>query len=234
MTALSPPALCGECSHCRLTALGIAVCRRSVLVRASTINAQMSGFGSEAETLRAMVICLTENPAAQRSPAASCVILPSRASFLRAFNGLMRRNFTFLPRCCSGLSTRIRMAHAQVSWQRVKTCDARSRAPDQSRLPMLVFWLCCGWWKMRAFTIAAIIAVLAVPANAQMGPSNGGGGGGGVSILGGGGGGGKLGKKSDEQIAIEQQQKKNEENAYRDALKKIQPAKPSDPWGSMR
>jgi hypothetical protein len=86
---------------------------------------------------------------------------------------------------------------------------------------------------MRAFTIAAIIAVLAVPANAQMGSSNGGGGGG-ISILGGGGGGGKLGKKSDEQIAAEQQQKKNEENAYKDALKKIQPAKPSDPWGSMR
>jgi hypothetical protein len=85
---------------------------------------------------------------------------------------------------------------------------------------------------MRAFTIAAIIAVLAVPANAQMGPSNGGGGG--VSILGGSGGAGKLGKKSDEQIAIEQQLKKNEENAYKDALKKIQPAKPSDPWGSMR
>jgi len=80
------------------------------------------------------------------------------------------------------------------------------------------------WWKMRAFTIAAIIAVLAVPANAQLGPSNGGGGGGG----------GKLGKKSDEQIAAEQQQKKNEENAYKDALKKIQPAKPADPWGSMR
>jgi hypothetical protein len=82
------------------------------------------------------------------------------------------------------------------------------------------------WWKMRAFTIAAIIAVLAVPANAQLGPSNGGGGGGG----------GKLGKKSDEQIAAEQQQKKNEENAYKDALKKIpnQPVKPSDPWGSMR
>ena len=85
---------------------------------------------------------------------------------------------------------------------------------------------------MRAFTIAAIIAVLAVPANAQMGPGNGGGGG--VSILGGSGGAGKLGKKSDEQIAIEQQQKKNEDNAYKDALKKIQPAKPSDPWGSMR
>ena len=88
---------------------------------------------------------------------------------------------------------------------------------------------------MRALTIAAIIAVLAVPANAQMGPGNGGGGGGGgISILGGGGGAGKLGKKSDEQIAAEQQQKKNEENAYKDALKKIQPAKPADPWGSMR
>jgi hypothetical protein len=86
---------------------------------------------------------------------------------------------------------------------------------------------------MRALTIAAIIAVLAVPANAQMGPGNGGGGGG-ISILGGDGGRGKLGKKSDEQIAAEQQQKKNEENAYKDALKKIQPAKPADPWGSMR
>jgi len=87
---------------------------------------------------------------------------------------------------------------------------------------------------MRAFTIAAIIAVLAVPANAQMGPSNGGGG---VSLLGGGDGGrGKLGKKSDEQIAAEQQQKKNEENAYKDALKKIpdQPVKQKDPWGNMR
>jgi len=86
---------------------------------------------------------------------------------------------------------------------------------------------------MRALTIAAIIAVLAVPANAQMGPGNGGGGGG-ISILGGDGGRGKVGKKSDEQIAAEQQQKKNEENAYKDALKKIQPAKPADPWGSMR
>jgi hypothetical protein len=87
---------------------------------------------------------------------------------------------------------------------------------------------------MKAFTIAAIIAVLAVPANAQMGPGNGGGGG--IPMVGGNGGGGKLGKKSDEQMAAEQQQKKNEENAYRDALKKIpnQPVKPSDPWGSTR
>ena len=90
---------------------------------------------------------------------------------------------------------------------------------------VLGFWLCCGWWKMRAFTIAAIIAVLAVPANAQMGHSKGGGGGD-----------GKLGKKSDEQIAAEQQQKKNEENAYKDALKKIpdQSVKQKDPWGNMR
>jgi hypothetical protein len=75
---------------------------------------------------------------------------------------------------------------------------------------------------MRAFTIAAIIAVLAVPANAQTGHSKGGG--------------GKLGTKSDEQIAAEQQKKKNEENAYKDALKKIpdQPAKPKDPWASTR
>ena len=80
-------------------------------------------------------------------------------------------------------------------------------------------------WKMRAFTIAAIIAVLAVPANAQN-----------IPILGGDGGRGKLGKKSDEQIAAEQQQKKNEDNAYKDALKKIpnHPVKPVDPWGSMR
>ena len=86
---------------------------------------------------------------------------------------------------------------------------------------------------MKAFTIAAIIAVLAVPANAQTGPGNGGGG---IPMVGGNGGGGKLGKKSDEQMAAEQQQKKNEENAYRDALKKIpnQPVKPSDPWGSTR
>ena len=76
---------------------------------------------------------------------------------------------------------------------------------------------------MRAFMIAAIIAVLAVPAHAQMGQ-------------GGGGSGGKLGKRSDEQTAVEQQQKKNEENAYKDALKKIpdQPVKQKDPWGNMR
>ena len=55
---------------------------------------------------------------------------------------------------------------------------------------------------MRTFMIAAIIAVLAVPAHAQMGHSKGG---------------GKLGQKSDEQLAAEQQKKKNEENAYKDA-----------------
>jgi hypothetical protein len=76
--------------------------------------------------------------------------------------------------------------------------------------------------EMRAFTIAAIIAVLTLPAHAQMGRSKGGG--------------GKLGQKSDEQIAAEQQKKKNEENAYKDALKKIPdaPAKQKDPWSSMR
>ena len=49
-------------------------------------------------------------------------------------------------------------------------------------------------------------------------------------------GGSKLGQKSDEQIAVEQQKKKNEENAYKDALKKIPdaPAKQKDPWSSMR
>ena len=74
---------------------------------------------------------------------------------------------------------------------------------------------------MRAFTIAAIIAVLAVPANAQMGPSNGGGGGGGVSILGGSGGGGKLGKKSDEQIAAEQQKKRRKKMHTRTRSRKF-------------
>ena len=113
----------------------------------------------------------------------------------------------------------------QVSWRRVKAGDARSRAPDLVTTSMLGLWLCCGEWKMRAFTIAAIIAVLAVPANAQN-----------IPILGGDGGRGKLGKKSDEQIAAEQQQKKNEDNAYKDALKKIpnHPVKPADPWGTMR
>ena len=74
---------------------------------------------------------------------------------------------------------------------------------------------------MRTFVIAAIIAVLAVPAHAQMGPGKGG---------------GKLGQKSGEQTAAEQQQKKNEENAYKDALKKIpdQPVKQKDPWGNMQ
>ena len=74
---------------------------------------------------------------------------------------------------------------------------------------------------MRAFTIAAIIAVLTVPAHAQMGRGKGG---------------GKLGQKSDEQISAEQQKKKNEENAYKDALKKIpdQPVKQKDPWANTR
>jgi hypothetical protein len=75
---------------------------------------------------------------------------------------------------------------------------------------------------MRTFMIAAIITMLA--AHAHMGQGMGGGSG------------GKLGKKSDEQTAIEQQQKKNEDNAYKDALKKIpdQPVKQKDPWGNMR
>ena len=76
--------------------------------------------------------------------------------------------------------------------------------------------------EMRAFMIAAIITVLAVPANAQMGGHSKGG--------------GKLGQKSDEQLAAEQQKKKNEENAYKDALKKIpdQSVKEKDPWANMR
>jgi hypothetical protein len=79
--------------------------------------------------------------------------------------------------------------------------------------------------EMRAFTIAAIIAVLTVPAHAQN-----------LDLMGGHGGNGKLGKKSDEQLAAEQQLKKNEENAYKDALKKIPdvPVKPTDPWATMR
>ena len=74
---------------------------------------------------------------------------------------------------------------------------------------------------MRAFTIAAIIAVLTVPAHAQMGRGKGG---------------GKPGQKSDEQISAEQQKKKNEDNAYKDALKKIpdQPVKQKDPWANTR
>ena len=79
--------------------------------------------------------------------------------------------------------------------------------------------------EMRAFAIAAIIAVLTVPAHAQN-----------LNLMGGHGGGGKLGQKSDEQIAAEQQKKKNEENEYKDALKKIpdQTVKQKDPWGNMR
>ena len=74
---------------------------------------------------------------------------------------------------------------------------------------------------MRAFTIAAIIAVLAVPANAQN-----------IPILGGDGGRGKLGKKSDEQIAAEQQQKKNEDNAQGRAQENSQsPGQASGPVG---
>ena len=75
--------------------------------------------------------------------------------------------------------------------------------------------------KIRTFMIAAIIAVLAVPAYAQMGHSKGG---------------GKLGQKSDEQKAAEQQKKDNDENAYKDALKKIpdQSVKEKDPWANIR
>jgi hypothetical protein len=74
---------------------------------------------------------------------------------------------------------------------------------------------------MRAFTIAAIIASLVVPAHAQTGYSKSG---------------GKLGTKSDEQIAAEQQRKKNEETEYNDALKKIpdRAVKQKDPWGNVR
>jgi hypothetical protein len=61
---------------------------------------------------------------------------------------------------------------------------------------------------MRAFTIAAIITVLAVPANAQMGHSKGGGG-------------GKLGKKSDEQIAAEQQKKRRKKMHTRTRSRKF-------------
>jgi hypothetical protein len=77
-----------------------------------------------------------------------------------------------------------------------------------------------GALEMRTFAIAAIIAVLAVPAHAQMGHGKGG---------------GQLGQKSNEQIVAEQQKKQKEENAYKDALKKIpdQPVK-QDPWGNMR
>ena len=84
-----------------------------------------------------------------------------------------------------------------------------------------VRFLLLGNTEMRTFTIAAIIAVLAVPAHAQMGHSKGG---------------SKLGQKSDEQIAAEQHKKKNEENEYKDALKKIpdQTVKQKDPWGNMR
>jgi hypothetical protein len=84
-----------------------------------------------------------------------------------------------------------------------------------------VRFLLWGNTEMRTFTIAAIIAVLAVPAHAQTGHGKGA---------------GKLGQKSDEQIAAEQQKKKNEENEYKDALKKIpdQTVKQKDPWGNMR
>ena len=61
--------------------------------------------------------------------------------------------------------------------------------------------------EMRAFMIAAIITVLAVPANAQMGGHSKGG--------------GKLGQKSDEQIAVEQQKKKNEETQARTHSRKL-------------
>jgi hypothetical protein len=74
---------------------------------------------------------------------------------------------------------------------------------------------------LAAATIALTLTATATDVSAQMGHSKGG---------------GKLGQKSDEQRAAEQQIKKNEENAYRDALKKIpdQAVKPTDPWASTR
>jgi hypothetical protein len=66
---------------------------------------------------------------------------------------------------------------------------------------------------MRTFAIAAIIALLAVPAYAA-----------------------KRGHKPDQQVTEDKQKQKAQDKAYHDALKSIpdQPAKNKDPWGSVR
>jgi hypothetical protein len=66
---------------------------------------------------------------------------------------------------------------------------------------------------MRTFAIAAMIALLTVPAYAA-----------------------KRGHKSDQQVTEDKQKKKAEDKAYNDALKSIpdQPVKNKDPWGNVR
>jgi hypothetical protein len=72
---------------------------------------------------------------------------------------------------------------------------------------------------MRTFTIAAIIAILAMPAYAQ----------------GRGGQAPKPGQKTDQEKAMEERQRKLDEKAYRDSVSRIpdRDEKP-DPWGKIR
>ena len=74
---------------------------------------------------------------------------------------------------------------------------------------------------MRTFTIAAIIALLAVPAYAQG--------------FGGSKGSSKPGQKTEQEIAEEKKQQKLDEKAHKDSLSRI-PDKDqkTDPWGKIR
>jgi hypothetical protein len=84
---------------------------------------------------------------------------------------------------------------------------------------------------MRTFIVAAVIALLTVPAYSQVG---GGGMGGGMG-RGGGGGGGKGAKTSSTDSAASAAKKKAEDKAFNDAVKRIpNPEKKFDPWGGVR
>src|SRR5690348_9342518 len=78
------------------------------------------------------------------SCAAASVILRSQPSFLRAFNDLMRRNFTFLPWCCSGLSTRTECRTVRRAGSGLTPAMLGQEAPGLVTTSMLGFWLCVG------------------------------------------------------------------------------------------
>ncbi len=71
---------------------------------------------------------------------------------------------------------------------------------------------------MRTFTIAAIIALLTIPAYAQKGPAF-----------------SKPGTKTEAEKATEEKQRKAEEKAYKDSVSRVPDKEQKfDPWGNMR
>jgi hypothetical protein len=84
---------------------------------------------------------------------------------------------------------------------------------------------------MRIFIVAAVIALLTVPAYSQVG----GGMGGGSGMGRGGGGGGKGAKPPSADSTANAAKKKAEDKAFNDAVKKIPNSeKKYDPWGGVR